>query len=242
MDAPIIGITGYAGQSAQSTGNPTFTLSQAYVRAVASAGGAPVILPPHLEQDPLRAVFRGIDGLVLSGGGDIHPAAFGDQDRGLLGRVDRQRDKTELSLARWALTESLPVLAICRGLQVLNVAAGGTLIQDIPAELPDALTHSSSADHPTAEIAHTVQVVPNTQLAALLGTDNLGTNSAHHQAAKAIGDDLVVTARASDGVIEALEAPDHPFYIGVQWHPEVMAEQAAPMLRLFRGLIKAAHS
>lgn len=239
MDAPIIGITGYAGQPA---GNPTFTLSQAYAHAVASAGGAPLILPPHLEQAPLRAVFHGIDGLVLSGGGDIHPAAFGDQDRGLLGRVDRQRDKTELSLARWALTEGLPVLAICRGLQVLNVAAGGTLIHDIPTEVPDALTHSSSADRPTAEIAHTVLVEPNTRLAALLGTDNLGTNSAHHQAAKAIGDDLVVTARASDGVIEAMEAPDHPFYIGVQWHPEVMVEQAAPMLQLFQGLIKAAHS
>lgn len=242
MSSPVIGITGYADRSARPPNISIFALSQTYVRAVASAGGAPVILPPYLKRPLLRALFEGIDGLLLSGGGDIHPSAFNQPDQGLLWRVDRERDQTELSLARWALSENLPVLAICRGIQVLNVVSGGTLVQDIPTEVPGALSHSSVAGRPLPKIAHTVNVEADTRLASLIGAGDVEVNSAHHQAVDIVGDGLLITARAPDGVAEGLEAAHHPFCIGVQWHPEVMIESAPRMRRLFEGLIEAAHT
>jgi len=242
MSPPVIGITGYADRSARPPNISIFALSRTYVRAVTSADGSPVILPPYLEQRHLRGVFEGLDGLILSGGGDIYPSAFGEADQGLLWRVDRERDQTELSLARWAIAENLPVLAICRGIQVLNVASGGTLVQDIPTHVTDALTHSCVAGRPTPKIAHPVSVEPDTRLATLIGSGRVDVNSAHHQAADVVGDGMVVTARAPDGVIEGLEAPDHPFCVGVQWHPEVMIEVAPPMRRLFEGLVEAAQT
>jgi putative glutamine amidotransferase len=242
MSSPVIGITGYADRSARPPNISTFALSRSYVRAAAAGGGAPVILPPYLERPLLRAAFEVIDGLILSGGGDIHPSSFEEEDQGLLWRVDEKRDQAELSLARWALTDDLPVLAICRGIQVLNVASGGTLTQDIPTCVPNALSHSCVAGRPLPKIAHTVNVAPDTRLASLIGAGQVDVNSAHHQAADVVGDDLVVTARAPDGVIEGLEAADHRFCIGVQWHPEVMVEHTSLMRRLFEGLIEAAQS
>jgi len=240
MSVPVIGITGRTDQSGRPPNLPLFAISRTYVQAVKLGGGAPVIIPPHLEESDLRPILQHLDGLVLSGGGDILPAAFGEKDGGLLWSVDEQRDRTELALARWALAEELPLLAICRGLQVLNVAAGGTLIQDIPTQVPNALTHSTVAGRPVAVIAHTVDVAAGSQLAALLGDGELGVNSAHHQAVKAVGTGLVVTARAPDGVIEGLEQPDHPFCVGVQWHPEAMVERYPKMRRLFEALAAAA--
>ena len=241
MEAHVIGITGYADRSPRPPNVPTFALSRTYVQAVAAVGGVPLILPPYLERPLLRGAFDGIRGLILSGGGDIHPSLFGEEDQGLLWRVDRQRDRTELTLASWALTEDVPVLAICRGVQVLNVAAGGTLVQDMPTQIPQALSHSSVAGRPTSRIAHTVDVEEDTRLATLIGAGTIGVNSAHHQAAHTIGDGLVVAARSPDGVIEGLEAPDHPFCLGVQWHPEAMIESTPAMGRLLEGFIEAAH-
>jgi putative glutamine amidotransferase len=201
-----------------------------------------MIIPPYLEGSSLRGAFDGIDGLVLSGGGDIHPSLFGDPDSGLLWRIDRKRDQAELSLARWALSEGVPVLGICRGIQALNVAAGGTLIQDIPTQVPNSLAHSCIAGHPLPDIAHTVNVDPHSRLADLIGSGDVGVNSAHHQAVKAVGNDLIAVARAPDGVIEGLESPSQPFCMGVQWHPEVMVEDSPIMRRLFQGLIEAAQT
>ncbi|MEA3376138.1 MAG: gamma-glutamyl-gamma-aminobutyrate hydrolase family protein [Chloroflexota bacterium] len=242
MSTPIIGITGYADQSARPPNVPVFAIARTYVEAVSLAGGTPLIVPPYLEGDPLRAAFDGIDGLILSGGGDIHPSFFADSDRGLLWRVDERRDRGELSLARWALDERRPVLGICRGIQALNVASGGTLIQDIPTQMSSTLSHSSIAGRPLPTVAHTVEMQSGSHLSDLLGAGEVDVNSAHHQAVKELGDPLVVVARAPDGVIEALEAPGHPFCIGVQWHPEVMIESAPIMRRLFEGLIEAARS
>ncbi|MGD8965935.1 MAG: gamma-glutamyl-gamma-aminobutyrate hydrolase family protein [Anaerolineae bacterium] len=242
MDSPVIGITGYADQSARPPNIAIFALARTYIRAVTMDGGTPVIIPPYLEGPSLRGAFDGIDGLILSGGGDIHPSAFGEADSGLLWRIDRKRDHAELSLARWALGEGLPVLAICRGIQTLNVAAGGTLIQDIPTQIPNALTHSCIAGRPVPDIAHTVSVDPRSRLAELIGAGDVGVNSAHHQAVKAVGNELVAVARTADGVIEGLESPAHPFCIGVQWHPEAMVESSPVMRHLFRGLIQAAQT
>jgi putative glutamine amidotransferase len=239
MSLPVIGITGCTDQSARPPNIALFSVSQTYVRAVLMGKGAPVIIPPYLEEAELHAIFEGLDGLLLSGGGDILPALYGEEASGLLWVVDEQRDRTELTLARWALADGLPLLAICRGMQVLNVAAGGTLIQDIPTQVPNCLTHSGVAGRPKDSIAHTVEVTRDTQLATLVGAGQLGVNSSHHQAVKDMGTGLVVTARASDGIIEGLELPDHPFCIGVQWHPEAMVESYPVMRRLFGGLAKA---
>lgn len=242
MRLPIIGVTGYADRSARPPNVPVFAVARTYVQAVGSTGGSPLIIPPYLEDDRLRAAFEGIDGLILSGGGDLHPATFGEQDCGLLWRVDEGRDRAELSLAHWALTERLPVLAICRGIQTLNVAAGGTLVQDIPTQTPGALSHSCVAGRPLPTPAHSVRVKPDSHLAELIGSGEVDVNSAHHQAVKDVADHLTAVAWAPDGTIEALEFPEHPFCIGVQWHPEVMVESAPRMRRLFEGLIDAARS
>jgi putative glutamine amidotransferase len=204
-------------------------------------GGAPVIIPTHLEGAALRGAFDSLAGLILSGGGDIHPSSFGEVDCGLLWRIDRKRDQAELSLARWALREELPVLAICRGIQTLNVAAGGSLIQDIHTRIPNALAHSYIAGRPLPDIAHKVNIDPASRLADLIGAGDVGVNSAHHQAVKAVGNGLIAVARAPDSVIEGLEAPAHPFCVGVQWHPEAMVDSTPIMRRLFEGLIQAAH-
>ena len=240
MTIPVIGITGRTDQSARPPNMPLVAIAETYVRAVELGGGTPVITPPHLEEAQLRPIFEHLDGLVFSGGGDILPAAFGEEDSGLLWSLDESRDQTELALARWALVEGLPLLAICRGIQVLNVAAGGTLVQDIPTQVPNALTHSTVAGRPVAVIAHTVEVAPGSRLAALFGAGELGVNSAHHQAVKDVGTGLDVTARAPDGIIEGLECPDHPFCVGVQWHPEAMVDSHPKMQRLFKALVEAA--
>jgi putative glutamine amidotransferase len=240
MAVPVIGITGRIEQSVRLPSMPIISMSRSYVRAVAIAGGAPVVTVPHAEEAALRAVFARLDGLLLSGGGDVLPAFYGEDDSGLLWAVDEQRDQTELTLARWALSEGLPLLAICRGTQVLNVAAGGTLIQDIATGVPDSLTHSTVAVHPPGGVAHAARLVQGSRLSRLFGTGEIGVNSAHHQAVKDLGAGLVVTARAPDGVIEGIEAPDHPFCVGVQWHPETMLETQSRMLRLFEALVERA--
>ena len=242
MSLPVIGITGRTEQSARPPNLPLFAISQIYVRAVELGGGAPVVIPPYVEEARLRAIFERLDGLILSGGGDILPALFGEEDSGLLWFVDERRDWTELALTRWALEEGLPLLAICRGVQVLNVAAGGTLIQDIPTQVPDALSHSSVAGRPKDVVAHTVEVAAGSRLAKLVGAGEIGVNSAHHQAAQVVGADLVITARAPDGIIEGLETLNHPFCVGVQWHPEAMIESHPVMRRLFEGLAEAARA
>ena len=219
MAVPIIGITGRQDRSARPPSDPVYSISPAYVCAVELGGGAPVIIPPHLGGSKLRAAFDGLDGLLLSGGGDLWPKLYGEQDSGLLWSVDEQRDRAELALARWAMAERLPVLGICRGAQVLNVAAGGTLVQDIATQAPNAFTHSTVAGRPASSIAHTVEVAADTLLAELFGTGELGVNSAHHQAVKDVGATLSVTARAPDGIIEGIERRDHPLCIGVQCHP-----------------------
>ena len=246
MTLPVIGITGRTDRSARPPNLPRFANAETYGRAVQLGGGAPVVIPPHLEETELRSIFEHLDGLLLSGGGDIRPAFFGEDDSGLLWSVDERRDRAELALARWALEEGSPLLAICRGVQVLNVAAGGTLVQDIPTQVPNALTHSTVAGRPVVEDAHTVEVAAGSRLAVLVGAGELGVNSAHHQAAKDVGAGLVVTARAPDGIIEGLESPDHPFCVGVQWHPEAMVDghpkMRRKMRRLFEGLVEAARA
>ena len=158
------------------------------------------------------------------------------------GRIDEARDAVELTLARWALADGLPVFGICRGIQVLNVAAGGTLYQDIASQVPGSLKHDYWPGHPRNLLTHQVTVNNDSHLAAILSGAEVAVNSLHHQAVKDLAPNFMVVARSPDGLIEAIEGHGHPFALGVQWHPEGLVEDAPPMRRLFEEFVSAARS
>ena len=234
MIRPAVGIS--IGHDQRRAG--LFVLRQDYVRSVEDAGGLPLVLAQGRPADAPELLER-LRGLVLSGGSDLDPALYGEEPHASVTNVFRERDDFELALAREALRRDLPLLAICRGHQVLNVACGGTLLQDIPSQ------HSKRVDHEPErerwETAHDVEILPGTRLRAILGRDTVAVNSFHHQAVKALGQGLVVSARtADDGVVEGIEDPQRRFAIGVQWHPEGFWNQRENFASLFRALVEAA--
>ncbi len=214
---PTIGLTldseppgGYASQ-------PWYAIRENYCAAVLRGGGLPVLVP-H-EPDHVEAYLDGIDGLIVTGGAfDIDPVHFGADSRHETVKTKDRRTAFELAAARAALARDLPVLGICGGQQLLNVALGGTLIQHIPDQVPGALAHEQP--NPRDQPGHAVALVPGTRLARICGATELAVNSAHHQAVKQVGPGVAINARAPDGVIEGIEAPGYRFCLGVQWHPE----------------------
>ena len=224
MTAPLIGLTTHPSSAG---GNPADQAPSqaAYVQAISAAGGLPVIVPLGLPDSTLRELFERLDGLLLSGGGDLDPSTYGVTTPAQLVSVDPLRDHLELTLARWALESGKPVLGICRGQQVLNVAAGGTLIPDIPSYRPHALMHADPA-RPPAGLAHPVSVEADSYLARVGTPAALEVNSSHHQAVDRLAEGWRVSAIAPDGIIEAIEAPGHPFALAVQWHPERLGGRA----------------
>ncbi|MBI4271453.1 MAG: gamma-glutamyl-gamma-aminobutyrate hydrolase family protein [Candidatus Rokubacteria bacterium] len=215
-------------------------LNSAYVRAVELAGGAPVLLPPPLGADARDALWARLDGLVLTGGGDVDPRHFGEPRHPAVAEVSEARDALELELTRRALAQGLPLLAICRGIQVLNVALGGSLHQDIPSEPGSPLAHSQTErrHQPT----HHVKVREGSRLAAILGTHEVDVNSFHHQALARLGRGLAAVAWAPDGIVEGVEetAGGDRFVVGVQWHPEDLVEHDPAARRLFAAFVTAA--
>jgi putative glutamine amidotransferase len=211
--------------------------ARSYADAVRLAGGEPMLVAAG---DP---VPDGYDGLLLSGGADVHPRHYGqridDRVRETL-MIDEDRDALELPLARRALEQDLPTLCICRGVQVLNVAAGGTLWQDLSLAGVDPAAHNQDGRLEAWEYAHTVAVVPATALAAIVGGGQVGVNTYHHQAVRDPAPGFRVTARTADGVVEALESPGHRFVVGVQWHPERLVSHHALHRRLFLRFVDAA--
>lgn len=241
--APLIGIIGdHLAVPSSAGGTRTFVGSYAsYLGCLTQAGALPVIVPPDLPPDTLRGVYARLDGVLLSGGGDIDPAYYGVSEYNATVReVVPARDTAELAVSRWAAADDLPLLGICRGHQVLNVALGGTLYWDIPAELPAAHVHDPGGLLPLDHFAHEVTVSPGTRLAAILGESHLPTNSRHHQAVRDLGQGLVATAFSEDGIVEAIEAPDRAFLLSVQWHPENLCQESPVMRRLFEALVEAA--
>jgi putative glutamine amidotransferase len=196
-----------------------------------------VLVPPGLAEGTLRGLLPRLDGLLLSGGGDLDPARYGAPPHPLAAGLDAARDATELALTRWAVAEGRPLFGICRGAQVLNVALGGTLYGDV-GEHPGALQHTYPSEA-AALRPHPVQVAEGSRLAEVLGLPVLAVNSLHHQAVRAVAPGLRVAARAPDGLVEAVELPGHPFALAVQWHPESLPE-APEMQRLFAALVAAA--
>lgn len=237
---PVIGITCSTLVLDDLRGVPRYALARSYTECVEQAGGLPWLLP-SLGPERAPEFLERLDGLVLSGGLDVDPAHYDAEPHPDLGQVDGVRDLFELALCRAAHARRLPVLAICRGVQVANVALGGTLLQHIPAQVPGALKHDQAALRNDA-LCHSVEVGAGTRLAALLGVpERLRVNSFHHQAVDRPASGLVVNARAPDGVVEGLEDPAQPFFLGVQWHPE--RRPTDPVTRaLFAGLVEAAQA
>ena len=208
------------------------SLGMPYLRALERAGALPVVVPP-LGAEALERLLDVVDGVCFSGGPDIHPSAYGAQPHPQLGPTEPELDEFELTLARAADRCRIPVLAICRGAQLVNVARGGTLIHDLPDAIGTEIEHRQHA--PGDALTHAVSVDPGSLLAGILGWSEGSVNSFHHQAVERLGDGLRVTARAPDGVIEAYEAPDRPFLVAVQWHAEylVALPQHAPLFAAF---------
>lgn len=229
---PRIGITCSTMDAVEGKGVRRLHVPEPYVRRVEEAGGLCLLLP---VTDPARAAayLDLLDGVLLIGGDDVDPSLYGAPPHPELGPVDRERDLFEIALVRAAVENAMPTLGICRGVQLMNVALGGTLHQDLPSTVADALAHSGRYDE-----AHPVAVVPGTHLARILGARSVDVNSHHHQAVERSAPGFVATAHASDGVIEASELPDQPFFLGVQWHPERLPASDATK-RLFRAFVAA---
>ncbi len=236
---PAIGMTCSTIRADSPNGPLRYFQNQTYVQAVMRAGGAPFLIPYVLDKALLWSLYERCDGLLLPGGGDIDPVHFGEQRHEKCGQISPERDEVELKLTRWAIQDRKPLLAICRGIQVLNVALDGGLFQDIAAQVPGSERHDWYPDHPRDLLSHAVQVDPETKLAELLGETHLRVNSLHHQAVKDVAPQLTVAARAPDGIIEALEVQDHAFALGVQWHPEELAPNDTRAQRLFDALVQA---
>jgi putative glutamine amidotransferase len=217
-------------------------VGQPYCRAVSVAGGAPVLIPALEDEGALLAAYERLDALLLAGGGDVEPHHFGQSRSARVSGVDRPRDKAELLLIRRAVGNGLPLLAICRGVQMLNVALGGTLYQDIAAQINPSLRHNFHPDHPRNYLGHAVDVASGSRLADIVGGGSIMVNSFHHQCVQDVAAGLCVAAVAPDGVVEALEAPGEAFVLGVQWHPEELVDDDPRMLRLFQALIAEASS
>ncbi len=227
----VIGISSYARDGSP----PAFSLPCGYVDAVRAAGATPLVLPPG-EPDPPHLLDL-LDGLILAGGGDVAPASYGGEPHETIYQVSEERDQFEFSLTRAVLARAdMPVLCICRGMQVLNVACGGTLHAHVPDRFGVAVEHRLPARLP---VRHAVKVEPTSRLRNILGTAEIDVCSWHHQAIDRIGDRLRSVAWAADDVIEAVEDPVHPWCVGVQWHPELQPDDPVQR-RLFAALVAAA--
>jgi putative glutamine amidotransferase len=246
---PVIGIPTQTLQAIEGippTLPPSWVMNQRYFLAVTAAGGVPWMIP-LLHDDPgtLREIYQRLDAVVLPGGVDLDPATYGEPLHPGCGQIDPARDQVELQLARWAVADGMPLLGLCRGIQVINVAMGGTLWQDIESQLPQALKHDywPSAGYGRDYLAHPVELAPASRLRELLERDRFLVNSMHHQAIRELSPALVATALAPDGVIEGIEArAADRFLLGVQWHPEVFEPTDVPTRRLFRELTAAANT
>ena len=238
---PLIGIPCYSAQR-EGSQTPIYGNNQAYIRAVQRAGGVPLLIPPHLDGDDLEAICSRLDGLLLSGGCDIDPARYGEEPIAACQEPQPERDELELALAAWALDAAVPILGICRGMQLLNVACGGTVYQDLPTQQPEAARHDHAASGRTFR-AHPIHLQEHSRLSEILGAAPYAVNSLHHQAVARPGECVEIVGWSPDGVAEALEVDGHPFALAVQFHPEELEgdprQPDKPSRALFRAFVQA---
>jgi putative glutamine amidotransferase len=237
MTQPLIGIT--ATRTYNHAGNPVISVNEAYTRAVERSGAAPLIIPLGLPDEMLTELLSRLDGVLFSGGGDVETSRYHGLDHPRVDEVDPDRDRVEILLALQAAQCGMPFLGICRGIQVINVALGGTLYSDIADQHTGALRHDFYPDFARDHPAHPVAIAVGSRLAQILGGTQVATNSLHHQAVQQLAPGLIALAHAPDGIVEAAEIPDHPFGLAVQWHPEWMPD-SLPMQALFRAFTAAA--
>lgn len=230
---PLIGIS-----SAYDWNTRIYSLREAYVKSVELAGGIPMIIPPTHNMD-IEELLDKVDAVILSGGPDIDPYLYGEKPIPKMGSINPLRDKFEIELAKKTVENGKPLLAICRGIQVLNVAFNGTLYQDINTQIQNSIRHAwhtaTGTEVPPEYPTHTVKLKENSKLYKIFGKNILKVNSFHHQAVKNVGKGFEATAWADDGVIEAIEHIEDKFIIGVQWHPEYMWD--SEMIKIFKTLI-----
>lgn len=234
---PLIGIT--CADSAID-GKP---YHRAYARnawAIADAGGLPVYVPTGLDEAALRELYERLDAVLLPGGPDVDPTYYGAERHPETKVIDDARDTLELTLARWTYADDRPLFGICRGHQVMNVAFGGTLIQDIPSQVETEQDHYAADDLPRSTVLHDVTLNPDSRIAAILGATRVPVNSLHHQSVEHPAPGVVITGYSPDGVIEALEVPDKQYMLSVQWHPEDLYNGDEAMKRLFESFVEAA--
>jgi putative glutamine amidotransferase len=238
---PVIGIPCYSGRR-EGTGSPLFGNNQTYVRAVQRAGGIPLLIPPHQDAEALEAICSRLDGLLLSGGCDIDPARYGEEPIPACDAPQPERDELELALATWALDAAVPIFGICRGMQLLNVACGGTLYQDLAIQQPETGQHDHS-DTIRTHRAHGIRLQPQSRLSEILGTMPYDVNSLHHQSVARPGERVEIVGWSPDGVAEAMEIDGHPFALAVQFHPEELEGDVEhpdePSRALFRAFVEA---
>lgn len=242
-DFPIIAIPCQYSRSSNYINTPINAQYNTYIDAIVMAGGTPMLVPLQSDEPRLKALYAVADGVLLTGGGDINPAEYHEVADNTVSSVQPDRDRVELTLAKWAIAEKKPVLGICRGFQILTVASGGSLVQDIASQVPSAGRHDflpRLGDWPRNYPAHKISFRHDSQLVTIIKRDNCTVNSLHHQALKTINDSFKIVGFAEDGLPEAIERPENPFCIGVQWHPEELVVDE-PARNLFEAFVNACH-
>ncbi len=237
MAAPLIGVT--AGVRKDNEGNPRVMLGEVYVSAVLRAGGIPLLIPTGVPDEALDDLRARLDGIIVTGGPDIEPSIFNGEPHPAIYGIDPRRDSLELNLVRNAVEHGTPILGICRGIQVMNVALGGDLYTHIADQLPGSLRHDTDPSHSYDYPAHEIRTEPGSRIEDILGKQSERVNSWHHQGVRAPAPGTRPTAWSPDGLIETIEVQGHPFGVGVQWHPEWMPTVDS-MQAIFRALIAAA--
>lgn len=231
---PIIGITTFEGST-----KGFHTINNSYMNAVFAAGGIPVNIPTIKDEGDYDSYLNILDGIIFSGGNDISPLCYNENPLKQVNHISSVRDKYEIELFNKAYEKKLPILGICRGLQIANVALGGSLYQDIHAQLSDVFGHQPTGVE-NDEFHHSVTVKHDTILHNIFQSEKIFVNSNHHQSIKKVGDNLIVSAIAEDSIIEAIEADDERFLLGLQFHPEGMIKKHPLFLNIFKALIQAA--
>lgn len=229
----LIPLAAHNGQHPQVYG-----LNQAYAQAISRAGGNPILIA-RPDDNTLLEMLSITDGILLAGGHDVDPSTYGEEKSEHTCNVDQDRDRVEMLLTRLAQEKNIPLLGICRGMQIMNITFGGSLYQHIAADLPGALPHDMHEGHKRNFPAHEVVITANSLLGNIVGADRIMTNSLHHQGIKVLSDKLTPTGVTSDGLVESVELRNHTFCIGVQWHPEELRD--GPSQRLFDAFIAAAN-
>jgi putative glutamine amidotransferase len=237
---PLIGIPCHAIIRAE-TGRPIYANNRAYVHAVESAGGVPILIPMLKDIDILNALLTRLDGLLLPGGIDLHPGRYGEAIHPLAEEADLELDEFEIILASWALQADIPVFGVCRGMQLINVALGGSLYQDISDQCPDSIAHSNR-NLPRTHLSHRVAIEPGSRVEKVLGVQEVWVNSLHHQAVKTPGQGVRISGHAEDGIPELLEVPGYRFVMAAQCHPEEIYTIEPAFARLFSAFVQACSS